>query len=150
MADTPDKPKSPRQRLNMLGIKVITDHTSSGRSMAEFCKEYGFARVTVTDWIAADKDRQAAYDLAKENRADVLFDELDALSEQAANAVDGVTIQGIRLKCDNIKWKLAVMNARKYGKNSTTVIKGDTEAPNEIKLVADADELLKKIRGGAL
>ena len=40
---------------------------------------------------------------------------LDDVSEQAVKAETAVEVAGLRLKADNIKWKLARMNAKKYG-----------------------------------
>ena len=44
-----------------------------------------------------------------------MFEELDDVSEEAVKAETAVEVAGLRLKADNIKWKLARMNAKKYG-----------------------------------
>ena len=65
-------------------------------------------------------------------RADRKFEELDDVSEKAALAKKAVTVQGLRLKADNIKWMIARMNSKKYG--DRTVVAGDPGAPLTTKL----------------
>jgi hypothetical protein len=48
-------------------------------------------------------------------RADVYFDRLDDVSDEAVEADSGIKVQGLRLKADNIKWQLARMAPKKYG-----------------------------------
>lgn len=55
------------------------------------------------------------YTRAMKCRADVKFEELEDVSDEAATATDAVKVNGLRLKSDNIKWMIAKMNAKKYG-----------------------------------
>jgi len=118
--------KTPRERLDELGIEVLCEFLESGESLASFCKAHGFRTSTVNGWIACDEARSAEYARAKEARADHIFESLDDVSERAVNESNPVRVQGLRLKADNIKWKLARMH-RKY--SDRTVLSGDPEAP---------------------
>ncbi len=97
------------------GMSELCDFIVSGESLAAFALKMGVAYNTVLNWINADPERIANYAQAREDRADLVFDQLDEVSEKAQNAETAVEVAGLRLKSDNIKWKLARMNAKKYG-----------------------------------
>lgn len=83
--------------------------------MRAWATENGFVQQTVINWIDADNDRAGHYARARDERADFVFESLDDVSDQAVRAETAVEVAGLRLKADNIKWKLARMNAKKYG-----------------------------------
>lgn len=107
--------KTPSQRLDAIGIEAICAYVAGGESLRSWAIINGFANVTVTDWIAADSKRAEHYARAREDRADFVFESLDDVSGAAIVAKNAVQVAGLRLKSDNIKWKLARMNAKKYG-----------------------------------
>jgi hypothetical protein len=102
-------------KADPVSMAAICTHVASGESLASFAKARDFPYVTVLDWIEADKIRAENYARAKDARADLTFDELDDVSTQAVGAKTTVEVQGLRLKSDNIKWKLARMAPKKYG-----------------------------------
>lgn len=109
------KELTPGERLNKIGIEAICAYVASGESMRSWAISNGFATTTVHDWIEADATRAEYYARARDARADAVFEMLDDVSEQAVKAETAVEVAGLRLKADNIKWKLARMNAKKYG-----------------------------------
>jgi hypothetical protein len=117
-------PLTPRERLVAIGMQAIIDHVASGESLLSWCKASGFAYMTVLDWIDADEDRAGNYARARDIRADVVFDQLDDLCDDATGADNAVKVAGLRLKADTIKWKLARMNSKKYGDKQETVHSG--------------------------
>ena len=106
---------TPSQRLAVIGVEAICEYVANGDSLRSWSLNNGFAPKTVEDWIYADPDRTAHYTRAREDRADAVFESLDEVSEQAVSASTAIEVAGLRLKADNIKWKLARMNAKKYG-----------------------------------
>lgn len=106
---------SPSERLSAIGIEAICEYVASGNSLRSWSIGQSFAPKTVEDWIYGDPDRSAHYARARDDRADAVFESLDDVSEQAVSAANAVEVAGLRLKADNIKWKLARMNAKKYG-----------------------------------
>lgn len=120
--------KSPRERLDEIGIDALCEFVASGESLSAFCKVHGLALTTTNDWLNDPEHavRAEDYARAREARADNIFESLDDVSEQAVSADSPVTVAGLRLKADNIKWKLARMH-RKY--SDRTVLAGDPEAP---------------------
>ena len=101
-----------RDALDAVGIDPICEFVASGESLNAWCLKNSFAYNTVLNWIDADKERAANYARAREARADEVFESLDAVSEAAIMAETAVEVAGLRLKSDNIKWKLARMNAK--------------------------------------
>ena len=108
-------------------IVDVCRHVSSGESLNSFCSERGFAYVTVLDWINSNPARSENYAHAREAREETMFDSLDIVSDEAAAAETAVQVAGLRLKADNIKWKLARMAPKKYGDRTT--LAGDAENP---------------------
>lgn len=105
----------------------VCEHVANGDSLRSFCAAEGLAYRTVLDWIERDETRTAHYARARESRADLVFDALDDVSEAAVTAENAVQVAGLRLKADNIKWKLARMAPKKYGEKLE--LAGDPQAP---------------------
>lgn len=137
------KPKelTPRERIEAVGIDALCEFVANGESLNAFAKLHGFAYVTLLDWINSDANRSENYAHAREARADLTFDQLDEVSEEATRAATAVEVQGLRLKSDNIKWKLARMNSKKYGEK--LALGGADDLP-PIKTMTD-EQLDKKL-----
>ena len=126
---TAAKPLTVVQRLDAVGIAAICDYVASGESLQSYCTNNGFSPVSMLRWIDASPKRMEDYAHARQIRADLTFDSLDDLSDDAVAADNAVTVAGLRLKCDNIKWKLARMNSKKYGEKVTQEHTGDGGGP---------------------
>jgi hypothetical protein len=114
-AEIVEKPLTTAQKLDAIGIDAICAYVESGESLRSWSIKNNLPNRSVNDWIEADVDRAAHYAKAREERADAVFDSLDNVSDEAVRAENSVQVAGLRLKADNIKWKLARMNAKKYG-----------------------------------
>lgn len=110
-----EKPLTPSQKLDKIGIEAICAYIAGGDSLRSWAMQNGFVQQSVINWIDADAERAGHYAHARDDRADAVFDSLDDVSNQAVTAETAVEVAGLRLKSDNIKWKLARMNAKKYG-----------------------------------
>jgi hypothetical protein len=148
-ADKVPAVKSPRERLDEIGIEALCafvsgGENSCGESLSAFCRAHGLAVTTVNEWIddPSQPSRAESYARAREARADNYFESLDDVSTQAVNASDAVQVAGLRLKADNIKWKLARMH-RKY--SDRTVLAGDPEAPLKHSVTVLDPESLSKL-----
>lgn len=114
----------------------VLEGVASGRSLASVLRDPGtpsYAAFMV--WLKERPELQDNYARAIEMRADVKFDELDDVSEEAAGAESAVQVAGLRLKADNIKWQLARMNSKKYGEKATTEHTGPGGGPLQIEEV---------------
>lgn len=93
----------------------ILRRIAEGESLRAVCRSPGMpAPSTVVSWCA-DPEFDEQYTRATNMRADVYFDRLDDVSDEAVEADSGIKVQGLRLKADNIKWQLARMAPKKYG-----------------------------------
>lgn len=97
---------------NNAAITELCEYVANGDSLLSFTRSKGFAYMTVVNWIAADPDRTVNYAHARETREDFTFESLDGVSKEAVEAETAVQVAGLRLKADNIKWKLARMSPR--------------------------------------
>lgn len=94
----------------------IIARMAAGESLRSVCRTPGFpAPSTVIGWTVADAVFGEQYARACEARADTYFDRLDDIGDAAEAAESAVTVAGLRLKADNIKWQLARMAPKKYG-----------------------------------
>jgi hypothetical protein len=107
-----------------LATEVLT-RLADGRSLRSVCGDEEMPSLsTVMKWLRENEAFSQQYAGAREARADVMFEELDEVSEDAASAESAVTVAGLRLKADNIKWKLARMSPKKYGEKIETTHAG--------------------------
>lgn len=94
----------------------ILERLASGDSLRHICSLKGMPAIsTAMKWAATDDEFAEQYARAREAQADLMFEELDDVSESATKAKSAVQVNGLRLKADNIKWKLARMSPKKYG-----------------------------------
>ncbi len=115
---------APALDIDTLGPLVLAG-LAEGKSLRTVCAEPGMPSLTtVMKWCRDDEKFAQHYAGAREARADVMFEELDEVSEEAASAETAVTVAGLRLKADNIKWKLARMSPKKYGDKIETTHAG--------------------------
>ena len=109
----------------------ILEHIADGESLRAICRDDGMpAAQTVLRWIKASPDLQRSYAIATEVRADMIFDELLEIADDARNdlvekvgrdgqvqgfAVDAENIRRSALRIEARKWTLARMAPKKYG-----------------------------------
>lgn len=108
-------------------IEAILSLVDDGKSLRQACKEVGFERKTFEKWVVADPELSSQYALAKENRADKLFEEMLSIADNVEiGTVEVVKEWGVevktcdmidhrRLKVDTRKWMLGKMSPKKYG-----------------------------------
>lgn len=126
-------------------MQRICDFLVDGGSLLGFCKQHGFAYMTVADWIAKDPERAGNYARAREARADARFEVIAEYSDQAKKETDPVRIQGLRLASENEKWMLARMSPR-YG--DKVQIGGAADLPPvQSTVTVDAGEAYKAMLG---
>lgn len=139
------KPMTTRQKLEQVGgIEAICKWVSEGESLNSFCKKFQLVYGTAENWIEEDAERVTNYARARERRADVVFESLDEVSEAAVSAENAVVVAGLRLKSDNIKWKLARMNAKKYGDRQTIDLNAEVTTLTDEQRKAKIEELEAK------
>lgn len=123
-------------------INVFCEYIAQGGHMAGFCKENGVRYSNWTKWIHSDADRAVMYARAREERADVLADEIVSISDETkvekvkdedGNEVDlkldATAVARNRLRIDARKWVASKLKPRIYGEKITNEITGQGGGP---------------------
>ncbi|WP_213956328.1 hypothetical protein [Variovorax sp. dw_954] len=99
---------------------------AQGGHMAGFAGERGINYTTLLKFIHADPSRSEMYAHAREDRADVLADEIVAISDEAeltgkykgeefVIGLDAATVSRNKLRVDSRKWVASKLRPRVYG-----------------------------------
>jgi len=114
-------------RPDLQAIEELCQHVIAGGHLAGFVKERGFAYVTVLCWINRCSTRKQMYASAREDRADVLADEIVAIADENCTGIktsadgkeevvfDQVAVARNRLRVDARKWTASKLKPRVYG-----------------------------------
>lgn len=137
-ADQPDK----------AAITELCQWIIEGEHLAGFCKSKSFAYVTVLDWIQTDKGdggRAEMYAHAREDRGDVLADQIISIADEECTMVkrskhqaggdeeddaevevvfDPTAVARNKLRVDARKWAASKLKPRIYGDKVETTHKG--------------------------
>ena len=108
-------------------IQSVLDGMYAQESASEMCRRAGISLSLFFKWVNEDPDVGEQYARAREARADVFFEQLDDIGEDAMMAESAVQVAGLRLKADNLKWKLARMAPKKYGEKLQTEHSGSVD-----------------------
>jgi hypothetical protein len=122
---------------------------------------------TISLWRAQHPEFSAQYAIAQETRAELGFDDIQEVADNGINdwmsvndpenagyRVNGEHIQRSRLRVDTMKWRLARMNAKRYGEKVSQEISGPDGGPIEIdnareRNLALLQSVSSRIAGGA-
>jgi hypothetical protein len=149
-------------------IEDLCGYVAQGGHLAGFCRERGLLYTSVSDWIYGNPDRSVMYARAREERAEVLADEIVSISDEATVettyegeevrlVLDATAVARNRLRVDARKWAASKLKPRKYGDKVTQEITGANGGAVQIAAVNlrglnDAEleqmELLLKKAGG--
>ncbi len=118
--------KSIDPKLKAIQCKEILRRVTDGESLTRICKDEDMPALTTGDmWMRSDEYAED-YARAREKRAEAMFEEILAISDDATNdmIVDPETgaerlnsehVQRSRLRVDTRKWMLGKMQPKKYG-----------------------------------
>lgn len=98
----------------------ICEAVANGEALQDVCSQPGMpARRTVYYWLRTNDEFAAAYELAREMRADLLADEVVKISdtEEPARA---------RVQIDARRWAASKLNPRRYGERQDRNLDGPT------------------------
>lgn len=100
-------PTKGKKDLSKLFNEILDDISEKGLSSLDACK----GRMSRSQFyvMLKDKDRMDMYARAREDRADLIFDEMISISDSKAKDVNRD-----RLRIDTRKWVLAKLNPKKY------------------------------------
>ena len=118
---------SEKTEQNAETITIVLAGMEDGLSLRKSCE---LAEVSVTvflRWVDADKELQEQYTRTRARLLDAKAEELEEISERAANAETAVEVAGLRLMSDNRKWLLSKLAPKKYG--DKLELSGDPDRP---------------------
>lgn len=124
------KPKRDPFYTDQKSIGEFCDYVAAGGNMAGFCRERGLNYNAVDWWLEQNTERSTMYARARMRRADVLADEIVAISDekdvQAVYNGEGVTlvldataVARNRLRVDARKWAASKLRPGTYGDRVT-------------------------------
>lgn len=99
---------------------------ASGSHMAAFCKERGINYTTMLKFVTVDPSRSEMYARAREDRAEVLADEIVAIADETEVVtrmkgdrlvleLDSTAVNRNKLRIDARKWAASKLKPRVYG-----------------------------------
>lgn len=106
-------------------LSFIASNGTKGH-MAAFCTEKGIPYTTMLTWVNSDPSRSEMYARAREDRADVLADEIVGISDEAevvakmqgqqvVLVLDAAAVSRNKLRVDARKWAASKLKPRTYG-----------------------------------
>jgi hypothetical protein len=144
---------------------TICDRMAEGESLTSICEDEAMpGRRTVYDWLR-DEDHAAFvanFDRARALRADKIFDQILAISDDATNdwmerkgednegwVLNGEHVQRSRLRVDTRKWVLARMDGVRFSDKTRHELTGPNGGPiqQQVEHVPDFAGLIAGYRG---
>ena len=111
----PDAPPPPNLKRGYTRGKAqaVCARLAAGASLNQLAQDHGVAGVTtIYAWLDEHEEFRRMYRAACDARADLLADEATAIADD----VDGEAARD-RLRIDVRKWRVSVMEPRRYGRN---------------------------------
>ena len=129
--------------------REICTRIAQGEPLVRMCKEEGMPTVSsVYLWLSQYSEFSDMYAKAREDQADTLADEIQALADQMPmektdkdgnTSFDSAYIQWMRLRVDARKWVAAKLKPRKYG--DRVELAGDKDNPLQVNAQVEAKGL---------
>lgn len=108
---------------------TICERISEGESLRDICSDEDMpSRQSVFRWLAADDKLRYQYTRAREEQADVIFDDCLSIADDARNdwmerngeeeagyQLNGENIQRAKLRIDTRKWMAGKLRPKVYG-----------------------------------
>jgi hypothetical protein len=116
-------------------FKSIISEIENGASLRTALKNNNnFSSHTFNDWVNEDEEKGKQYARAKEQRTDLIFEEIlniadsqegDVIHKDGIDIVNHDVINRARLRIDARKWMLGKMDKNKYGDKIQTEHSGE-------------------------
>ena len=151
--DQTPKKKTGRPTLynEQLAAEICT-RIVKGESLRNICRDAGMPNIdTIYVWLGKYPIFAEQYTRAREEQADTLADEIQALSDEAppmvlgkyGEVIDTGWLQWQRQRIDARKWVAAKLKPRKYG--DRVAVAGDADNPLKSEVQVEAGELFQQI-----
>lgn len=101
------------------------------------------AKTTVYRWLGENEEFRALYNIAREDQADTMADEMLAIADEC----DSSDVKQARLRIDTRKWLAMKLKPKKYGEKIDLNHTGSVPVKEISDKPLEADEWLEKARG---
>ena len=102
----------------------ICEKIADGKSVREICEMPGMPdRTNFRRWCKGTPELQAAYDQAKIDREEAIFDDIQWIADHDKDP------KSAKVRIDAREWTLARMNGKKYGNRVTNEHTGEGGGP---------------------
>lgn len=111
----------------------VCEKIGEGLSLRQIGKIDGMPSFnTILRWLTLHDDFVRMYNIAKEEQAELLADEIISIADKempldVLGKIDGGAVNQARLQVEARKWVAARLKPKKYGESTT--LRGDAEAP---------------------
>lgn len=144
------KPGRPSDYTVELADAICERLSNSDVSLRQICAGKGMpARSTVLLWLQQHEEFRAKYTRAREEQADVVFDEMGTIERQAI--ARKVAPDVARVVLQSKQWRAAKLANKKYGEKSRTELTGPDGGPIQTETTLDIsnlpDEQLRALAG---
>jgi hypothetical protein len=147
----PKKIGRPSLYNQQLAAQICT-RISNGESLRNICREAGMPHMdTIYVWLGKHPVFADQYARAREEQADTLADEIQALSDEPppmvlgrfGEVIDTGWLQWQKQRIDSRKWCASKLKPKKYGDRVS--LAGDAENPLQTSVQVEASELFTSI-----
>ena len=147
----PKKIGRPTKYTEELCSEICTRITN-GESLRNICRDAGMPTLdTIYRWIGRYPSFSEQYARARDEQADTLADEIQALSDEAppmvlgkyGEVIDTGWLQWQKQRIDARKWVASKLKPKKYGDRVS--LAGDAENPLQTSVQVEASELFSSI-----
>ena len=148
----PKKIGRPTKYNEQIAAEICT-RIVKGESLRSVCRDEKMPNIdTIYVWIGKHPLFAEQYARARDEQADTLADEIQALSDEAPRmtlnkhgfeVVDTDWLQGQKQRIDSRKWVASKLKPKKYGDRVS--LAGDAENPLQTSVQVEASELFSSI-----
>lgn len=136
----------------------ILKEIASGKSLRAVCRsgdDWIPPESTFREWVDADPELAAQYARARDDRADVIFEECliiadsqegDVIKVDGQDAPNHDAIQRAKLRIDTRKWMLGKMQPKKYG-DKLAIGGADDLPPIQTEEVSPLERINRRLAG---
>ena len=121
----------------------ICEQLMDGKSLRLICQEEGMPnRSTVFRWIHQNEEFRNQYAHAREEQADLLFDECLSIADQYDDNQDKLNVEHIqraKLRIDTRKWMAGKLRPKKYGEKVQQELSGPDGQQLQVNIVRFSD-----------
>jgi len=123
-------------------IDEICERISDGESITDICAEDGMPkRTTIFRWLAKYDEFRNLYARAREEQADLIFDEVKKIADECGGERDETgryipdQVTKARLQIDTRKWQAAKLRPKVYGDRIDHTSSDGTMRPSIIRQI---------------